>query len=465
MAKVHPVILAGGVGSRLWPLSRTNRPKQFLDPLQQGKSLLQSTIERAQAVSDIPALIVGNVEHRFLLDQQISKYGLKQSNVLLESCGKNTAPSILISALKVLETDSDAMLLIMPSDHFLDSADDFAHIALKSVKALEQQSLSTSELAVCLFGIKSSYANVHYGYLQPEILNDDLDNSLVPLKAFKEKPSREQASLYLELGYLWNSGMVLAKASDLIVLFELHQPELFKQLNELYVTANEKYSYQCVQLETVPAISFDYAILEDCQNLYMTKLNGQWDDLGSWPCLIERRHKLGLKDNVFAQGKHHLILADDNMVLIDDMDLLMVANLDQLADVAAMGDYLDRHNLQHLLKGLEVNRPWGSFKILSQGEGYLVKHLTVLPGHKISLQSHDKRTENWVVVKGRANVERDEQGIELNVGETISILPGQKHRLSNESDTALDIIEVQTGSELSEDDIVRYDDQYFRHNH
>ena len=284
------------------------------------------------------------------------------------------------------------------------------------------------------------------------------------LQEFVEKPDEVKAKQYVQQGdYFWNAGMVLGRADHIVSLFKALQPELYDAVLASFKTKSSLYDFELVDLSSVEKISFDYAVLEKAQDIKLCVLATAWDDLGTWPSLLNRRKQLALPDMCFGEGKSKLIFTSQDIVVVDDDDLLLVADMDQLADLSAMSDYLARHNQLSLLKCLDVHRPWGQFKVLASGDGFLVKQLFVREKQQISLQSHQHRVETWVVVSGVASVQLENKTMELHTGQSISIKQGQKHRLINNEDAVLQIIEVQTGQTLEESDIIRYDDQYLRH--
>ena len=456
MAAIYPVILAGGSGSRLWPLSRKNLPKQFIDPLEQGESLLQATVRRAKVISSNPPLFVANQEHRFLLRHQLSEIGIGTDNVLLESEAKNTASSVLLAALTVASHSPDSYILIMPSDHFISDDQAFASQIINA-----KDNLGINEL--CLFGVAASSPNPNYGYLNVDFSVSK--SGLSSLKGFIEKPDCEEAKVLVnEKGFSWNSGIVLATAGYIVRLFEKHQAALTKELRLACHRQESLFDYRLFNLSDVEALSFDCAVLEkEKSRVLASLLKVEWDDIGTWPSLIERRNKLGLNEMKFGRGRSQLYLTGKDVVLVEDDDLVMVADVDRLSDMSAITNHLASTDQLSLLDCLDIFRPWGSFKVLAKGEGFLVKELSVFPGQQISLQSHELRVENWVVVNGSAIVFLDGARSTLVVGESLRVGVEQVHRLLNEQSEMLRIIEVQTGASLVETDIVRYDDDYLRH--
>jgi len=452
---IYPVVLAGGSGSRLWPISRSNHPKQFLDLLQQGQTLLQQSIERARLCSSKTPLIIANEQHRFLLRQQITPLGLNDDCVLLEPVAKNTAASILIACLHVLQKDSDGRVFILPSDHFIPDSQLFARVIKSGF-----EKLSSNE--IILLAVEPDYPSTEFGYLNLEE-GGDLVTDLV---AFVEKPDLKTAQGFLELeNYFWNAGVVMAHASHLICVFKEHQPELYSSICHAYESRKKLYDFMLLgpAMGGAPSVSFDYAVLEKSESLRALKYSGDWDDLGNWKSLLLRRKQLGLPAAFTNGGKISLVVGVDDIVVVNDDDLLLVAHQDSMKDINAVTELLVEAKRMDLLAGLDVCRPWGSFKVLAQGGNFLVKQLSVQPGAQISLQSHGHRSEHWVVIAGEAAVELDGVESVLTQGQAITIKCHEKHRLTNSSSELLQIIEVQTGSYLNESDIVRYDDVYERH--
>lgn len=451
---IYPVILAGGSGTRLWPLSRRNHPKQFLDLLDTGETLLQSSILRARSLSSIEPLIIAHKDHRFLLQHQIEHLTLSLNNILLEPCSRNTAPAIALACLKIFEKDSDAQVVIMPSDHYISDDIEFT----KTVRCLSDQ-LKIDEIG--LIGVLPTFPSSDYGYFEMDL------NDCSSIKQFIEKPAPLKAtSLIKNKNFVWNSGVVVGRVDSILEALETNDVNTLKSVKRSFDNQSTLYDFNVVGEEYAQTENqaFDVLVLENFQKLKGIKLKCEWDDLGTWPRLLERRRLMGLKKySLFSEQDKVLMFAMDEVVLVENDDLIFVAKQDDLNDMQAITQYLCDYKMTKLLDRIDIHRPWGQFKVLAKTNHFIVKHLIVHPSAQISLQSHHHRNENWVVIRGSAEVELDGNVASLKVGEAITIKKNQKHRLSNKHDEMLEIIEVQTGSYLDEDDIVRYDDQYLRH--
>ncbi len=422
--------------------------------------MLQSTIARARSCSDKPLLIIGNQQHRFLLQHQIGPLGLGVEQVLLEPVARNTAASILIACLDVVSKDINGSVLILPSDHYIPDNSLFGSCIKATYECLAKDE-------VALLAIKPSFAATEFGYLCAELLGAELlDKELPDISHFAEKPSYKTAESYYEAGnYYWNGGIVLSRAQHLIDQFKQHAPQVYKSALASYESCSELYDFKLLggQLKDCPAISFDYAVLEKVFNLKAIMFSGEWDDLGNWKTLLKRRKQLGLAASFISADKKSFLLGSDDFVVVQDDDLLLVVHQDSIHELSNASSLLIKHGREDLLSRLDVHRPWGSFKVLAQGDNFLVKQLCIEPKAQISLQSHDHRCEHWVVVKGEGVVVLNGQKTVLLEGGSISIMRKEKHCLVNTGNVPLMVIEVQTGALLAEGDIVRYDDKYNRH--
>ncbi|NMB79540.1 MAG: mannose-1-phosphate guanylyltransferase/mannose-6-phosphate isomerase [Methanomicrobiales archaeon] len=445
------IILAGGVGTRLWPLSREYYPKQFIQF--DGQSLFQKTCERAIILSGPQGIyVVTNEIHRYLVINQIEELGyhLPDDHLLVEPVGKNTLPAIAWALQRIRKNDGSETAVVFPSDHVL-GAD-----ALDQIRCAEP----LAEDCLVTFGIRPDSPHTGYGYIKPgkalEIGNR--------VDEFKEKPDEKTAARYVQKGYLWNSGIFLLSTECFFSELERYQPALFQAFN----------SEMSPDYASLPAISIDYGLLEHSQNVAVVPLATEWSDLGTFKALYDHEEHdasgnvgnaefIGSQGNyVKAQGKHVGLIGVNNLVVVDTADALLVCdknNAEQVKELVgrynATGDPVTRFNRQ-------VHRPWGSYTILEEGGPYKIKRVTVKPGEKLSLQLHHHRSEHWVVVRGTAEVELNGETRLLRKGESTYVHSGMLHRLRNPGVIPLEVIEVQLGEYLEEDDIVRFDDQYGR---
>ncbi len=417
--------------------------------------MLQASLIRAKACSKLPPLVVASEQHRFLLKHQLAAMDAGPIDVLLEPAAKNTAAAVLAGCLHAFEQDSNAQILVLPSDQYLPDGALF----VKSV-TLGFESLSVNEIV--LMGIEPTSPSIGFGYIKASTGS----KGVCKVSGFTEKPNLIKAQSYLESGdYLWNAGVVMAYAKHVIDMFKVHSPQLYKHVEQAFISRKQPYDFTLLgpEMESCESISFDCAVLEKASNLKAVTFNGDWDDLGTWKSLLRRRKELGLPVNMSSGQKPTVFVGVDDLLIIDDDDLTLIANQDSISELSAMAGLLMKAQRLDLLDRLETYRPWGTFKVLAQGENFLVKQLSVQPGAQISLQSHDHRSEHWVVVAGTATVELNGHNTELSQGQAITINHQDKHRLTNNATQMLEVVEVQTGSYLNESDIVRYDDVYDRH--
>jgi len=475
-----PVILAGGGGTRLWPLSRAHYPKQFLCLFGEN-SMLQETLLRLDGIeAGIPQLdpvLVCNEEHRFLVADQAKEINKPLQSIILEPEGRNTAPALTVVAQALLGQEEDAVMMMMPADHIISDLPRFQEAIKAGYQMAEQGYLIT-------FGIKLQRAETGYGYIQcGETLNEQ--SGISKIEGFKEKPDAQLAQEYLESGsYLWNSGIFMMKASVWCREIERLQPDIYSACLAAYEKGKVDKEFYRLDKDSFlgcPSDSIDYAVMEKLTNKEATLsavvlLDAGWSDIGAWSAVWE----LGEQDkdgnvidgdviqlgtsNSLLKSEHRLVatLGCDNLVVVETADVVMVASKDKAQEVKEIISTLEARQREERLTHRRVLRPWGSYETLDTGEHFQVKRLTVNPGKKLSLQLHHQRAEHWVVVKGTATVTNGEEVFLLKENESTYIPIKVKHRLENATDQPLEIIEVQSGSYLGEDDIERFKDDFGR---
>lgn len=457
---MQPVILAGGTGSRLWPLSRRDYPKQFL-PLIDGQSLLQQCLERAAALSLMPPLLIGREEHRFLLAQQLKDTGL-EGRILLEPEGRNTAASLVLAALDACDSGNpDRLLLGLPADQTIQPA-----TALK--QAIEAARPAAEAGRLCLFGIPPDHPATGFGYILPG-----------RTIRFVEKPDAARAADLITQGAFWNSGLLLTRADILLDTLAPLQPELLDYCRQAWEQRCSDLDFIRVGTEpfrACPALSIDHALLEHARICHLTPLEAEWQDLGSWTAL--EQHLPAAPDgcrvqgtvtrlecrNTLFMGSERLIaaLGLNNLLVVDTPDALLLADRSHADEMKSLLARLEQAERPELTSHPRVHRPWGYYEHLIDGPGFRVKHLHVNPGAALSLQRHRHRAEHWIVLSGRAHITRERETLYLNANESIAIARGQVHRLANPDAAPLLMLEVQSGPVLDEADIERLDDRYGR---
>jgi mannose-1-phosphate guanylyltransferase / mannose-6-phosphate isomerase len=468
--QVIPVILSGGSGTRLWPLSRKEYPKQYL-PLAGENTMLQETILRLSGLVNLAdPIIVCNADHRFLVAEQCQQIGVKNPTILLEPVGRNTAPAIAAAALQSLKTSDDTVLLVLSADHVIQDIDAF-HEAIKIANNQAQE----GKLAT--FGIVPTDANIGYGYIKSSKQNIE---GAYKVEEFVEKPDLETAEKYLDQGnYLWNSGMFMFKAEILIDELTVHSPGIVKAVSGAVKNATQDLDFIRLDkqaFESSPSNSIDYALMEKSDNVVVVPLDAGWSDVGSWSALYDIGAKDGsgnvLKGDVTAQdttntyiyASHHMVttVGVDNLVVIDTPDATFIASQDRAHEVKSIVESLQKKGRDEAHSNRKVYRPWGWYDSIEVGVHFQVKRLHVNPGAKLSLQMHHKRAEHWVVVSGTATAINGEEILTLTEGDSTYIPIGTTHGLENKTNEQLEIIEVQSGTYLGEDDIVRFEDIYGR---
>lgn len=465
MAKIYPMIMAGGIGSRLWPLSRKGFPKQFL-PLTSDRSMLQDTVTRLNGAGYEPASVICNEQHRFLVAEHLRKSGAPCDKIILEAEGRGTAFTIAIAALAAQNESLDALILILPCDHYIEDPKGL-HDAVKQ----GEEFASAGNLTV--FGIPPTAPKTGYGYIEA-------DGNTV--KSFKEKPDEKTAKEYLEQGgYFWNAGIFLFPAETVLKRLKEFEPAVLKAAEESWRAVSKDLDFHRLPpepLKDCPNISIDYAVLEKDDNVRVVPLETGWSDLGSWESVYAHMDKDAQGNAVdgeailedtqnslikAAQGLSVATIGLKNVAILADEDAVLVADLSKAESVAKIVKKLEEQGSSKHEEHRQVWRPWGSYKILGRGQRHLMKRLSINPGAALSLQYHNHRAEHWVVVRGEIKVQKDEEIRTLKANESIYIPIGAHHRIENESaDETAELIEVQTGDYLEEDDIVRLEDIYKR---
>ncbi|HWY66913.1 MAG TPA: mannose-1-phosphate guanylyltransferase/mannose-6-phosphate isomerase [Rhizomicrobium sp.] len=471
MPLIHPVILSGGTGSRLWPLSRSLFPKQLL-ALAGDRSLIQDTALRTQGAGFAPPLIICNTEHRFLIAEQMREAGIVPQAVVLEPLGRNTAPAAATAALMVAAIDSQALILLMPADHIIRNPTAFLNAVDRAARAAEQDRLVT-------FGITPDAPETGYGYIRRGAPLTGLADCH-QVARFVEKPDAETAARYLASGeYDWNSGMFLFKAGVFLDELERLEPELLSTCREAFAKGRKDLDFFRLEAESfakAKAISIDYAVMERTDKAAVVPVEMGWSDIGSWEALwtAADRDSLGnaTKGDVLHHGSRNSYLRSEgplvaavgleDMVVVATPDAVLVSHKSASQDVKRIVEQLEQSGRELHTTHRKVYRPWGSYESIDSGENFQVKHITVNPGAKLSLQMHHKRAEHWIVVSGTAQVTCGEKIYPLRENQSTYIPLGEKHRLENFGPEPLHLIEVQSGSYLGEDDIVRFEDTYGR---
>jgi mannose-1-phosphate guanylyltransferase/mannose-6-phosphate isomerase len=469
---IFPVILSGGNGSRLWPLSRSSYPKQFL-PLNSDSPMLVETVRRVAQAGFAAPTIVCSSAHRFLVAQSLSGAGIVPKGILLEPVGRNTAIAIAVSAFWLLQQNRDALLLIMPSDHMITDLQAF-------YAAIDAAAAAAAAGFIATLGITPSRPDTGYGYIKHGEAIDDL-KAARRIAQFVEKPDLATAEGYLASGaFSWNAGLFVARADLLVEEFRQHAPDILAAAEKALrgsIVDLDFIRLEDAAFEAALSIAFDHAIMEKTDRGCVVAAEMGWNDIGSWRALWETGDK-DTNGNVAtgdawlhdthnslvraADGLLTAVIGLDNVVVIATDDAVLVADKSRAEDVKKLTAALAADGRQEHLQATVVHRPWGSYRTLEGGNGYLVKRITVNPKASLSLQYHHHRAEHWVVVDGVARVTRGEQTFLLQRNESTYIPIGETHRLENPGDVPLHLIEVQSGTVITEDDIVRLEDNYGR---
>ncbi|WOD06194.1 mannose-1-phosphate guanylyltransferase/mannose-6-phosphate isomerase [Marinomonas sp. GJ51-6] len=463
---IIPVILSGGVGSRLWPLSREHFPKQCLPLTDKQYSLLQQTANRTRSLNVSAPIVVCNEDHRFLIAQQLQEIGVTGASIVLEPKGRNTAPAIALAALEAQHKNiEDALLLILPADHVIRDVAAFE-------EAIQQAAELASENALVTFGVKPTRPETGYGYIRSG------DNFSV--SEFVEKPNLDVAQTYLDSGdYLWNSGMFLFKAKAYLSELALYRGDIADAVIGAYHARNEDMDFVRIDSEAFsacPEDSIDYAVMEPTQSAKVVPYAGDWSDIGAWDALYDYADKdvnsnILLGDVMAEDSNNCLVRAESrlvaavgvrDLVIVETADAVLVMDKNNAQDVKKIVKRLKAEGREEHMFHTQVHRPWGSYQTVDLGDRHQVKRIMVKPGEKLSVQMHHHRAEHWVVVSGTAKVQNGDKEILLTENESTYIPVGVVHALENPGKIQLELVEVQSGSYLGEDDIVRFSDRYGR---
>ncbi len=460
-----PVIMAGGSGSRLWPLSRSLYPKQFIS-LTSDKSMLQETIMRLSDLDHKPPLLVCNQEHRFIVAEQLRQQNIQHGGIILEPVGRNTAPAITLAVLHAIKDGDDPLLLILAADHVIQDKMSFSQAVNNAIKPAQEGMLVT-------FGITPTTAETGYGYIKQ---GEAVSKTAYRVAQFVEKPDLATAEQYIATGeYCWNSGMFLFKATRFLEELKIHRPDILKvceaamygSRNDLdFIRLDEEAFIQC------PDDSIDYAVMEKTQDALVVPMDAGWSDVGSFSALWEVSPKdeqgnVAVGDviteqtsnsYIYAQNKLVSTVGVENLIIIETKDAVLVADKDKVQDVKNVVNQLKAQQRGECDQHREVYRPWGSHDEIAEGERYHVKHLRVKPGEQTALQLHHHRAEHWIVVQGTAKVTNGEKSYLVSENQSTYIPLGSAHRIANPGKIELHLIEVRSGGYLEEDDIVRLEE-------
>jgi mannose-1-phosphate guanylyltransferase/mannose-6-phosphate isomerase len=481
---IIPVILSGGAGTRLWPLSRKAYPKQFLE-LIDDENLFKKTLSRVVEKDGFSApIIVCNKDHRFLIAENLEEEGVKPKSIILEPDGRNTAPAITIASIEAMKNNvgfsdekgdrEDNVLLIMPSDHLIKDVDGFLEAVKKGEKIAKDGYFVT-------FGIVPDHAETGYGYIEK---GAELNHSAFHIKRFTEKPDKETAEKFVNSGdFFWNSGMFMFKASEYLRAVKEFEDGMFESCSLSYKNAVKDLDFVRLEEESFKKcndISIDYAVMERVKDIAVIPINVGWDDIGSWSSVANNCGEVCGKDedgnvkdgdvityntrDCYVRSEKGLVatVGVKNLIVVNLKDVTLVADINNVQDVKKVVDILKKAGRTEYIFHSRVYRPWGSYETMDEMEGFKVKRLSVRVGAKLSLQKHSRRSEHWVVVKGVANVVLGDEEVVLGEDESIYIPKGVKHRLANFGDEPLEVVEVQAGDYLGEDDIERFEDDYGR---
>jgi len=464
----QPVIMAGGSGTRLWPLSRGNYPKQFLT-LNGNYTMLQSTLKRLNGLEHLPAMLICNEEHRFLAAEQLRQIDIEHSGIFLEPVGRNTAPAIALAAFKAIENGGDPLLLVLAADHIIEDIKAFQHSVNQAAELANQNKLVT-------FGIVGNKPETGYGYIKR---GEQYQAGFV-VDSFVEKPDAIEAEKYIKSGdYYWNSGMFLFKASRYLNELKTYRPDIYDACEKAMQVQNNDLDFIRVDkaaFEACPDESIDYAVMEHTKDAVVVPMDAGWSDVGGFSALWEVSPQdengnaftgdvkaIDTKNTlVFGEDKLVTTLGVEDLVIVNTKDAILVAHKDKSQHVKAIVQQLKDEKRSEAKLHREVYRPWGKYDSVDSGERFQVKRITVKPGAKLSVQMHHHRAEHWIVVSGTAKVQIDGTEQFVTENESVYIPITAVHALENPGKVDLELIEVQSGSYLGEDDIVRFEDRYGR---
>ncbi len=466
---ITPVLLSGGAGSRLWPVSRLTHPKQFW-PLVGELTMLQDTLTRTAGLQDADPLVVCNDDHRFMVAEQLRQRDLRSGGLILEPEGRNTAPAVALAALRALELHADPILLVLPADHVIENPEAFAAAVSAALPLAREGRLMT-------FGVVPSGPETGYGYIR---CGEPLGEGLFTLDRFVEKPDLETARSYVAGGdYLWNSGMFLLQAKSYLAELETLAPEIFACCQRAMANASRDMDFVRPEEQAFlecPSDSIDYAVMESTGIGGVVSLDCGWSDVGAWSALrdvapLDAAGNATVGDvllhncsDSYFRSDSRLLAATGvaNLVVVETADAVLVADRDRVQDVKELVAMLKEQERPEAVEHRQIYRPWGSYETLISAQRFKVKRIIVNPGETLSLQMHHHRAEHWIVVHGTAEVTCEDRVYMLGEDESTYIPLGNKHRLANPGRIPLELIEVQSGSYLGEDDIVRFEDLYGR---
>jgi mannose-1-phosphate guanylyltransferase len=466
---ITPIILSGGSGTRLWPLSRKHYPKQFIN-LVNDTSLFQDTVKRLPNDLNDP-LIVCNEDHRFIVAEQLRQIESGNQGIILEPIGKNTAPAIALAAMNLLTKHKDPILLVLSADHLIDDDKKF-HNTIQIARKIAKQGKMVA------LGVKPTKAETGYGYI--EVTHKE-NNEFCNIISFTEKPDLEIAQKYIDSGgFYWNSGIFMFKASVYLKELKKYEPQIYSICKKSYNEVRKDLDFIRINSEEFskcPNISIDYAVMEKTKTGVVVPFDGRWSDIGSWEALWDSKSKdknnnvsegdvlLNKVNNSYIHSSNRLVSVHDlsNVIIIDTQDALLVSNKKNSQDIKKIVEQLKNNNRSESDNHRKVYRPWGYFDSIDSGVGFKVKRIFVNPLSKLSLQKHQYRSEHWVIVKGIASITCGGEKFKLKENQSTYIPRGEIHRLENHGNETLEIIEIQTGEYFGEDDIIRLEDDYERY--